>query len=127
MTEPETPVVRLERRMDNMERTLLGELGEGGLIRRFDHFITWFKTRDEEKKVYEARIESQQMQVLNEVKEMRERKVLWMAVITVICTIVLTILGVITYENTSHHTLLEHIMSQSQLERAAQQFDATVK
>jgi|SRR5882672_5313728 len=127
MTEPETPVVRLERRVDNMERTLFGEFGQGGIIRKFDEYFTWSKTRDEEKKIYEARIEHQQQQVLTEVREMRERKILWMAVITVICTVVLTILGVITYENTSHHTLLEHIMSQSQLERAAQQFDATVK
>lgn len=126
MADIEARVTRLESDVENMEQTLSGKFGQGGLIRRFDHFITWSKARDEEKKVYEARIESQQMQVLTEVKEMRERKILWMAVITVVCTVILTIIGVITYENTSHHTLLEHIMSQSQVEQAAQQFDAIV-
>jgi len=92
-----------------INRTLHGIDGIGGLIRKIDGFFTAWATREEDKKIYDSRMEAGQKKLQEEVKEIRERRIFWIIVITAVCTVIGTLLAVLTFESEKGHTLLEHL------------------
>ena len=114
MLEPlESRVQKLESAMESVNKsiegfqyTLHGINGEGGLIRRFDKFvISWF-AREEEKKTYDDRMEKQQKSLVELVKEKRSSRTFLITIVAVVCTVIGTVIAVLTYENVTRHSLL---------------------
>lgn len=84
---------RLEGRMENMERTLHGEFGQGGLIRKVDEFLTKWSQREDDKMKYDDRQERKQDVLL-----------IIMSLALALGTLIVGILG---YEHVTHHSLLQ--------------------
>jgi hypothetical protein len=109
----ETRISKLENDMQTIKtelgsltQTIFGIHGEGGFLRKFDSFMTRWATREEDKKEYDDRMEAHQQTIMNQVKEIRERRMFWLTVISVVCGFLLAIVAVMTYEKEFKHSSL---------------------
>ena len=92
-------VFSLEKTVNRLEGILEGRPGEKGLKQEFTDFFATYKSREEDKMKFDDRMEKM-------VKEVRERKMFWLTVVSVVCGFLLAIVAVMTYEKQFKHSSL---------------------
>lgn len=101
-----TRVATLRVEMDRMLDIMDGRAGEVGLKDKVSEFITWSKTRDEEKKIYEARISRR---------------------LSLAITLAMLILGILTYIMTQRDKTGHSMLSIDSNAIYTAEFNATAK
>jgi hypothetical protein len=92
-------VFRLEDKVNRIEGILDGRPGEKGLKQEFTDFFATYKSREEDKMKFDDRMEKM-------VKDVRERKMFWLTVVSVVCGFLLAVVAIMTYEKEVKHSSL---------------------